>query len=80
MQLNLPSGVYFYQLKAGDFIEYEEDDFAEIKGPPLNPLPKGGEKRKVKNIFLITQTPVNIDWQGFSFANYKSILFDFHKN
>jgi hypothetical protein len=37
----------------------------------------GGEKRKVKNIFLITQTPVNIGWQGFLFAIYKSILLDF---
>ena len=28
---NLPSGVYFYQLKAGEFIKYEENDFNKVK-------------------------------------------------
>jgi len=39
-----------------------------------------GKKGKRKNIFLTNQTPVNKRWQGYSFANYKSIPFDFHKN
>jgi hypothetical protein len=32
---------------------------------------------ELKNIFLINQTPVNVGWQGFLFAEYKMTQFDF---
>jgi hypothetical protein len=51
-----------------------------MKSPPLKLLPMGGEKGRAKNIFPLNQIPVNIGWQGFSFANYKTILLDNLKN
>jgi hypothetical protein len=34
---------------------------------------------KLEKLFFTTQTPVNISWQGFSFANYKLNPLDFQQ-
>jgi hypothetical protein len=43
---------------------------------------QGGRERKEENkkYFHLIQTPVNIGWQGFLFAEYKTTPLDFHNN